>query len=364
MNLTSWIRRQQPETRAAANYTDAWVQQLIRGADGSGDANVEASGALQTASQMVAQGFMACTVSGVSPFIAAALTPDFFALTARTLYRKGEVIFFIDTSEDELALLPASHCQIEGPPHPKRQVYRLTLPGPTSDLSVVVPSAGVVHLKYSANVDRPYQGVSVSASASIAAQFTASANLSMADESAMSHGAFLPMATEPSDTTMSALSDKINLMRGRVTAVKTNRDSGGAIPQDDYKANRLGATPPPGFVQARTDADLAFYNAATIPIELVTGQGDATAAWRRMLFGVILPLAKMVEAELRVKLESPMLALEFSELRAADVQARSRAYAAFRKGGLSVADASLNAGITLQDTYAADAPALPISQSQ
>ena len=47
MNLTSWIRRQQPETRAAANYTDAWVQQLIRGADGSGDANVEASGALQ-----------------------------------------------------------------------------------------------------------------------------------------------------------------------------------------------------------------------------------------------------------------------------------------------------------------------------
>ena len=127
MNLTSWIRREQPETRAAATYTDAWVQSLIRGADGTGDANVEASGALQTASQMVAQGFMACTVSGVSPFIAAGLTPEFFALTARTLYRKGEVVFFIDTSEDGLALLPASHCQIEGPPHPRRQVYRLTL---------------------------------------------------------------------------------------------------------------------------------------------------------------------------------------------------------------------------------------------
>ena len=63
------------------------------------------------------------------------------------------------------------------------------------------------------------------------------------------------------------------------------------------------------------------------------------------LFGSVMPVARLVEAELRTKLDAPGLSLDFSETRAADVGQRARAFAALIKGGMKKEDAARVAGV-------------------
>ena len=51
----------------------------------------------------------------------------------------------------------------------------------------------------------------------------------------------------------------------------------------------------------------------------------AREAWRQLLFGVIQPLGRLIEAELSAKLEAT-ISFDFSELRASDLQGRARAF--------------------------------------
>ena len=78
------------------------------------------------------------------------------------------------------------------------------------------------------------------------------------------------------------------------------------------------------------------------------GSGDGTSAreaYRQLLFSTVLPLAKVVEAELKERLH-PGITLGFRELRAADVQARSRSYKALTDGGFSPQEAAEEVGFT------------------
>ena len=57
--------------------------------------------------------------------------------------------------------------------------------------------------------------------------------------------------------------------------------------------------------------------------------GDAAGqreSWRRFLHGSLRPMARIIEAELRAKLDAPELALDLSELHAADVAGRARSF--------------------------------------
>ena len=58
---------------------------------------------------------------------------------------------------------------------------------------------------------------------------------------------------------------------------------------------------------------------------------DGTAqreAWRRLVFGTIEPVSRVVAAEIGRKLESPGVRLTFDALRAEDITGRARAYRA------------------------------------
>ena len=63
-------------------------------------------------------------------------------------------------------------------------------------------------------------------------------------------------------------------------------------------------------------------------------------AWRRLLFSTIAPLGRIVENELRVKLDTPDLRLTWNELRASDLAGRARAFQSMVNGGIEVGKAA------------------------
>ena len=90
----------------------------------------------------------------------AALPPAFLELIGRSLIRRGELVAAIDTESGRLQLYPASSHDIDGS---LRSLsgwrYRLNLAGP-SRISTRrrIEAAGVVHIMYSRDPERPWRG--------------------------------------------------------------------------------------------------------------------------------------------------------------------------------------------------------------
>ena len=81
------------------------------------------------------------------------------------------------------------------------------------------------------------------------------------------------------------------------------------------------------------------------------GGGQAAAvreAWRLALFGVLSPLGKLVESEMKAKLDDE-ITLSWGELRATDLSGRARAMQSMVNGGMSVTDAVSVAGLMVED---------------
>ena len=108
-----------------------------------------------------------------------------------------------------------------------------------------------------------------------------------------------------------------------------HRPDKGGRPDADWKAGRVRADPPAALAEVRTGAALTIYGACGVPTGLATLPADATGqreAWRRFPHGSVSPVARLVEAELRDKLDEPDLRLTFDVLYAADVTGRARAW--------------------------------------
>ena len=79
----------------------------------------------------------------------------------------------------------------------------------------------------------------------------------------------------------------------------------------------------------------------------LTGDGTARReAFRQALHSTIAPIARLVEMELRTKLEVADLALNFDALFAADLSGRARAFQSLVGGGMDVAKAAALSGLT------------------
>ena len=93
------------------------------------------------------RGFAASEVSGPDSIIQA-LTPSIMEMIGRSLIRRGEVVFLIDTMGGELKLLPTEAHDVDGGPDPSTWTYRLTLNGPSRTLTHDdIPSQSVLALQ-------------------------------------------------------------------------------------------------------------------------------------------------------------------------------------------------------------------------
>ena len=110
------------------------------------------------------------------------------------------------------------------------------------------------------------------------------------------------------------------------TAGAVGQNEAGKVPDPA----RMGPAPDDTFADAlRSAVGRDICAAFGVPAALFEPKGDGSGqreSWRRFWLGTVQPLARLVEAECRAKLD-PSCAITLDALRAADEDGRSRAVA-------------------------------------
>ena len=341
MNLWPFRRT---ETRSSA--TDTLIAALLARASGTTPATVTATGAVEAAAGLYGRAFAGATVEGPAAF-AAALGPSVLRTVGRELVRRGEAVSAIGVSaESGLTLTPAGTWNVTGGDDPAGWRYRVDLNGPSRTQTVELAAASVLHFRYGVDPARPWHGLGPIQFADIAGRLSAETDNALAGEAGGPMANLLPIPVDGQHPTVAALRKDIAAAKGKALTVETTANdwaaptTGTAARRMDWRAERLGANPPAPLVDLSSRAERSVLAACGVPVELVdsnSGMGDREA-WRRFLFGSVAPLAKIIEEELRAKLD-PGVGLQFPELRASDLAGRARAYKQLTEAGVAETEA-------------------------
>lgn len=349
-------RRWRAEHREAP-YVDALVNAILAGAagrapgaDGITLGDVRQTAAVELVCALYSAAFGAADVAPPGPRTGA-ITPALLEDLVRKLIRHGEAVYLLDTSNG-VELIPSSGWTVTGGYRPQSWRYRLDLPGPSdTGAHMVAPAASVVHVTYSTDHARPWQGVSPLDWASLSGQLAGNLERALADESAGTRGYVLPVPSGIAKAQADTIKADLRSLKGRTTIVESTSGGWGqgtaAAPARDWQPSRIGPAWPTSVNEARRAAEQSVLLACGVPLSLVEA-GDAQGAregWRRFLHGSLRPLARRVETELSMKLDAPVM-LSFDGLFASDVQGRARAYQSLTGGGMAPDRAAVLAGLT------------------
>ena len=108
--------------------------------------------------------------------------------------------------------------------------------------------------------------------------------------------------------------------------------------------SRIGANPPQVLNALRSEAGKTILSACGLCPSMFAEGGSSQGqreAYRQSVLAGVMPLARLVEAELSNKLESPVT-FNFSALQSHDLNTRASAFSKLVQGGLSPSDGGRN----------------------
>ena len=338
------------ETRADSSYTDTLIASLVSRAQGKSLAVPSATAALEACAGTVGRGFAASEITGPGS-LTRALSPSIMEMIGRSLIRAGELVLLIDSSSGSLRLIPAQTHDVEGGPDPSTWEYTVTAGGPSRTDTHEVPGTSVLHFRAACDPATPWRGNSPIAVAHLAGKLSAETVRALAEESSGPVGSLLGIPVDGQDTTVAGLKADITSAKGRVALLETGDWDNSGEAKVDLLARRFGPSPPASLVQLLSAASQEVYAACGLNAALWGGAGGAGAtreAWRLALFGVLSPLGRLVEAELRDKLDDEV-SLSWQELRASDLSGRARAFQSMVGAGMAIDKAVAVAGLMVED---------------
>ena len=326
--------------------TDAIVSALISQAGGSSvPPSVEALGAVEAAAGLWSRAFASATVEPATP-ATLVLTPSVMAAIGRGLVVRGEVVFVLDVN-GAVELTQAASWKVSGGTRPETWRYAVEMPLPRGGVVKRTLSADpVLHIRYATRPGAPWAGISPLGMADETRALATWIERRLAEETSTATSYVLPL---PESADVDKLKADIKGGRGRLHIVDTTStgwgDGTAAAPRQDWKSNRLGADPPDSLGKLRSDVKGDIFGVYGIPSSIHGTGGSARESYRQFLSSTILPLAKLVVEELADKLDTPTLALDFTELRAADIAGRARAYGVLINAGMPPAEAAEATGL-------------------
>ena len=332
------------ENRESA--TDAIVSALISQAGGSSvPPSVEALGAVEAAAGLWSRAFASATVEPQT-LVTNALTPSVLAAIGRGLAVRGEAVFEVEVN-GALQLTQAASWKVAGGTSPESWRYAVELALPNGKVvKRTLPAESVLHVRYATRPSAPWAGISPLGMADETRALATWIERRLAEEASTATSYVLPL---PEAADVDKLKADIKGGRGRLHIVDTTStgwgDGTAAAPRQDWKSNRLGADPPESLGKLRSDVKNDIFGVYGIPSSIHGTGGSARESYRQFLSSTIQPLAKLVVEELAVKLDTPTLALDFTELRAADIAGRARAYGVLINAGMPPAEAAEATGL-------------------
>ena len=247
--------------------------------------------------------------------------------------------------------VPATDWDIAGGYDPQTWTYRLNLAGPSRQTTRLrVPGANVIHCRYQVDPEAPWRGIGPIESAALAGKLSAETVAMLGDEVSGPRGNLLPVPVDGEDSSVTQLKADIKRLRGKTALVESQVSGWGSDTgrvSRDWEPRRLGAQPPDSLVSLVDTASAEVYAACGIPPGLFSVQSDGTSqreGYRRLLHSTVVPMARIVQAELTDKLEIDVT-LGFDALFAADLSGRARAFQSMVLGGMDVPKAASLAGL-------------------
>ena len=353
-----WSRRE----KRAGGYTDLLIAGAESWAAGS-RTSATTTAAVEAAAGAWSRAFASASVANAPDDVVGALSPLTLAQIGRDLIRRGESALAISLGGNGAVMLtPAATWDVSGSTaDPSSWVYRVDDTGPTGTRTRTLPSAAVIHAMYAYNPTRPWQGLGPLDWASLSATLHSRAEHALAEDVAASVGYVMPAPAggenaaddDTDDDQLGALLGRLKALRGRLMVVDSMSGSWGGdhrdAPQQDWAQRRLGPEPDETLATLHGETARAIVAACGVPQALIFGgTGGASAlreAWRQFLHGSVAPVARLVEHELRRKLDAPDLSLNFDSLFASDLSGRARAFQSLVGGGMDVAKAAALAGL-------------------
>ena len=334
------------ETRSES-YTDTVVRAILAEAQGTSPARASATAALEACAGLVGRAFAVADVTGPDT-VTAALTPAALEMMGRAMIRTGELVAVIDVEGGDVLLRPCISHTIAGGSRRATWTYECTTAGPTRETTHKGLAAdAVVHLQYASDPGSPWQGYGPLTAASLAGRLSANVVAALADEAGGPVGHVLPIPVDGADTTIAKLKEDLAKKRGSLHLVEGGDwDNVGGGRETTWTPKRFGANPPMAMVElAKLASDETYAACGINPAVFTSGQGTAgREAYRQTLFGLIAPLGRLVSAELTAKLGAEVR-LDWTELRAADVSGRARAFQSLVGGGMDMGKAAQVSGV-------------------
>ena len=336
------------KTEHRASATDAIVNALISQA--SGGSTPPSAGdlaAVEAAAGLWSRAFASATVLPLpSTSSTSALSPGILAAIGRGLAVRGDVLFAIDFLGG-VVLTQASAWEVRGGTRPETWTYLAEFPVPDGVRKRTLPAESVIHLRYATRPNKPWVGISPLGMASETQALATWLEMRLAQEVSTATGYVLPLPEGRSDST--SLKADLKKGGGRLHLVDTMATAWGdgkqSAPAQDWVSKRLGASPPESLGKLRADVGSNIFGVYGIPSSIHGTGGSARESYRQFLASTILPLAKIILEELADKLDTPNLAFDFSELRAADIASRSRAYKQLIDAGMDPGKAETVTGL-------------------
>ena len=346
--LTMWPFNK-TEQRAEGDYTEATLAAAETEAIG-GTLDAGTLAVAEACAGLWERSLASATVEPMGGRLAA-LDPPFLALVARSLALHGNFTALIELDGLAVRLLPSATFDVHG--DARSQWYRLDVTGPDTTETVRAGAEAVFHVSINAEPRQWWRGVSPLKRSKATASLAAKIEESLSRESDIYVARFAGVDRKGTYDAWLRTVGIIRRKRGGVvfTGGVLGQGESGRVPEPA----RMGPAPDDTFADAlRSAVGRDICASFGVPVALFAERGDGAGqreAWRRFWLGTVQPLALLVQAECKAKLD-PSAIVTLDALRAADEDGRSRAvsrraaaFKTFRDAGLDTAEARRLAGL-------------------
>jgi len=337
-----WSRKK-TETRRGG-YAPLLLGQFEAAAAGDGTGQTAlATSVVEAAISLYARSLAAARVDAPA-HVLEAVTPSMLATTARSMLRAGESFWRIDLTQGRLRLSPAGFAYPYGKTaDPFSWTYQFTEYGPSGSVTGWYPSEQVIHCRYAIDPIRPWAGVPPWQWSGVSASAQGAIEAVMRDQARAPHGQLLGLPESPEIDEggdirpMDAFRSDMADARGRTLVTEHSGQwagSTGSPSRLDHVAFGLAFDKAAG---AMSESAMTLAAAFGVAPSLLTARSDGSAqreSFRRFLHTSLSPLARLIEEELTRKLEAPVT-LDLTDIHAADVAGRARAFRSLVDAGLS-----------------------------
>ena len=317
---------------------------------GNGDSLRTAS--VETVADFAGRGLAVASTSPIFPWLPARMRK----YIGHEFKRAGNVVLFIEVSENGIELIPVAHWEVvHGGFSESSWVYRLTIAYPRGMTTRLVPSSGVVHIKENVSPHAPWMGIPGWRWASDTSAINANSDKRLSEESSGQVSRVIPLPKDPGSVdgvdTLEGLKTSLGKGGGKAYFVETvmgGFDAGRAsAPLNDWKQQRLGPEPPSSFNDLRSDAEAAIMVAMGLPRALTTA-ADGTALREGIRQAVMIflePMGEVIADELSKKMELSELKFDFKSIWGHDLSGRSKAFKDLITGGMDITRAANLSGL-------------------